>query len=917
MNKTLKRTLAIALTLVMLTAMVPMMASGAVIALNGITIDAPTVAPRQFEQILSIANRSTTGATPISATPTQPGVTLTGATGSSVVGASWSGSGSFGSGTATLNVTITLTDDTFAVGALTPTVNGVGVANIVATRVSDTVATVTFTVPITGASPTSNPINADRIGQLAIGGAFVGIARADMPQFDTPIKSANNYDIIFPEIAPGPDFGVRLEGSGWQGAGTTPSGRFGNSGLDITYTYLLLPIMNGDIPVTSFSDTQANNDAIAARIKTALDAGAFPTKSVGAQKLVTGELRVIITYTVQKQIIPSMSVTSDINRTPNIGDRPSMITLPTLATQSSIKNVRGNWGVSTFQVPNATLTLTIEPADHYTFDYAPFLNANRNGFSGDAGTAIRNSFNLASNVVPSVDGAGNLILTISYPASTSSPANASALVALLVDPAAMRIPIRTSMGITPSTTNDSIGFSAGQNITIGAGLKTLVLENNAVVTLDRNLLGGTGGIAVTGEGTLVIPAGRSVGSPTNITVSGGATFSTNGWQTFGVPITIGNNGTLAANGVEFGALITVPTNASATINGDLTVGTGGLTVTAATAWPNTSGKLSVNGALTLEGPLNVQNNADRGRAEMTVTSITRNTLDAGATITVNGLLKATNLNLGGQANVNIGTAALKGILVVSNSFVVDQSAIGNGIGSGIIINSAHGTASERSLLLAGTVSGSGAGSLETLQFRGNNPAVDNRNVFMVKNKDINAGFFNVDSMDPSVFFNTSETNGIARWTRDAAGTQAIPGGTSAAFPGGFGPLYAQWVYTAPSIPVPTTPAELVKGFYEFMLGRGSDTDGLDYWTDEITSGRLPGRQLGVAFVTSPEFLGRNLSASDFVEALYNGILGRPSEPLGKAYWVGELAVQTRAAVARNFANAGEFKALLVKLEIDW
>jgi len=124
----------------------------------------------------------------------------------------------------------------------------------------------------------------------------------------------------------------------------------------------------------------------------------------------------------------------------------------------------------------------------------------------------------------------------------------------------------------------------------------------------------------------------------------------------------------------------------------------------------------------------------------------------------------------------------------------------------------------------------------------------------------------------------------------------------------------------PGVPPINDATDFVKGLFQFILGRDSDPEGLEYWLNELLSGNVPGRRIGVEFVNSTEFKGMmaTLSPEDLITTLYRGLLGREPDPVGFAYWVGEVnRGVSLAGIARSFAEAGEFQALLASLGIAW
>jgi len=115
-------------------------------------------------------------------------------------------------------------------------------------------------------------------------------------------------------------------------------------------------------------------------------------------------------------------------------------------------------------------------------------------------------------------------------------------------------------------------------------------------------------------------------------------------------------------------------------------------------------------------------------------------------------------------------------------------------------------------------------------------------------------------------------------------------------------------------PSPPADNEKIKAYvercYQIILGRGADEGGLNTWMDELTSGRKAAAEIIEQFVASAEFQNKKLSNSDSVEILYKAMLGRGSDPAGKASWVEKLDEgQDLTAVINGFCGSAEFKAI--------
>ena len=102
----------------------------------------------------------------------------------------------------------------------------------------------------------------------------------------------------------------------------------------------------------------------------------------------------------------------------------------------------------------------------------------------------------------------------------------------------------------------------------------------------------------------------------------------------------------------------------------------------------------------------------------------------------------------------------------------------------------------------------------------------------------------------------------------------------------------------------------VTRMYEVCLGRTPEQEGLDDWSNRLSSGQAKGSDIAFGFIFSEEFQNKNLCNSHYVDALYRSFFGREADDTGKADWVGKLdAGVTRGAVMTGFVNSQEFSNL--------
>jgi subtilisin family serine protease len=109
-------------------------------------------------------------------------------------------------------------------------------------------------------------------------------------------------------------------------------------------------------------------------------------------------------------------------------------------------------------------------------------------------------------------------------------------------------------------------------------------------------------------------------------------------------------------------------------------------------------------------------------------------------------------------------------------------------------------------------------------------------------------------------------------------------------------------------------AKSVAYLYEASLNRQADLGGLNFWIDVVESSGFSLPQLAQSFLDSNEYAQNfgdpdEQSNEEFVEILYNNILGRVSDPAGFDFWTGVLENGTpKNEVLLLFAIATENKA---------
>ncbi len=102
--------------------------------------------------------------------------------------------------------------------------------------------------------------------------------------------------------------------------------------------------------------------------------------------------------------------------------------------------------------------------------------------------------------------------------------------------------------------------------------------------------------------------------------------------------------------------------------------------------------------------------------------------------------------------------------------------------------------------------------------------------------------------------------------------------------------------------------------YEAAFNRAADASGLGYWINQAQQGETL-TKIAEHFVNSQEFSSRYgdfVDDNQFVEALYQNILGRASDDAGQQYWVQSLQSNqsSKAVVLASFGNSNENMANL-------
>lgn len=118
-----------------------------------------------------------------------------------------------------------------------------------------------------------------------------------------------------------------------------------------------------------------------------------------------------------------------------------------------------------------------------------------------------------------------------------------------------------------------------------------------------------------------------------------------------------------------------------------------------------------------------------------------------------------------------------------------------------------------------------------------------------------------------------------------------------------------------------TQGEIVR-LYNGVLGRNPDAEGFNYWLDELLSSNSTStiQDISNSFANSSEYSVRfgAQSNEEFINQLYNNILGRNADNAGYTYWLNEIGSSgNRSGMVVSFTNSVEYIADQEELVQDY
>lgn len=98
--------------------------------------------------------------------------------------------------------------------------------------------------------------------------------------------------------------------------------------------------------------------------------------------------------------------------------------------------------------------------------------------------------------------------------------------------------------------------------------------------------------------------------------------------------------------------------------------------------------------------------------------------------------------------------------------------------------------------------------------------------------------------------------------------------------------------------------------YDKFLDRSADSEGLDVWYNKLVDHEMEAADIVDGFISSKEFQRKNLSTEEYLDVLYEGMLGRKPDSTGIETWTQILEEGvSRKYISAQFVNSQEFTKL--------
>ena len=106
----------------------------------------------------------------------------------------------------------------------------------------------------------------------------------------------------------------------------------------------------------------------------------------------------------------------------------------------------------------------------------------------------------------------------------------------------------------------------------------------------------------------------------------------------------------------------------------------------------------------------------------------------------------------------------------------------------------------------------------------------------------------------------------------------------------------------------------IERFYQNILGRSSDTSGMNDWMNTIKT--KSATQVAMGFLNSPELTNKKLSNEEYLDILYNTLFDRQADSGGRNDWLEKMRNgRTKQSVMFGFFQSDEFKNLANKFGV--
>lgn len=99
----------------------------------------------------------------------------------------------------------------------------------------------------------------------------------------------------------------------------------------------------------------------------------------------------------------------------------------------------------------------------------------------------------------------------------------------------------------------------------------------------------------------------------------------------------------------------------------------------------------------------------------------------------------------------------------------------------------------------------------------------------------------------------------------------------------------------------------VDRLYRLVLDREPEDEGFRWWVNALNTQQITYSVCAYDFLTSQEFINRNLNNSDFVDVLYHTLFDREADKNGKEYWLNYLKDHTRTEAILGFLYSQEWQ----------